>query len=87
MATPPPKPSAPVPLEERYPAIEKFVQGASPSDIPDLFQPLRSDLAALKGARGDQGKKVEIALDRAEELLQLLLKTRGKLEASGKKRR
>jgi hypothetical protein len=78
---------APEQAEERYPAIEEFIAHASADDISELFLPVREGLDWLKGPRAEQGKRVRAALDRAEELLQLLLETRKKLEARPRGRR
>lgn len=71
----------PAPPQTSFPAIEAFVERASPSDVEALFAPLREGLAALKGPRAEQARKVSAALDRTEELLRQLLETREKLAA------
>lgn len=73
---PPPAPAQ----ESLYPAIETFIERASPDDVQALFQPVRDGLEALKGPRAEQGKKVLKAVEATEELLSHLLEVREKLE-------
>jgi hypothetical protein len=83
----PPKKASPVlSPEERYPAIEEFIEFADASEVGELFRTVREGLEGVKGPRLGQGKRVKVALDRTEELLQLLLQTREKLMTSGKRR-
>lgn len=90
---PPPKSQqapAPEPLPTpSYPAIESFIERASAEEVQALFNPIKEGLAALKGPRADQGKKVQIALASADELLGILLETRERLiaESQGSKGR
>ncbi len=78
--TPPPaEPTAPA-----YPVIEGFIEGASPADITRLFEQVKSALEGLKGARAEQGRKVQVAVERTEELLSHLLQVREKLESEKK---
>jgi hypothetical protein len=73
---------APEPLPTpSYPAIESFIERSTPEEIQALFIPIKEGLAALKGPKVDQGKKVQAALVNAEELLSLLLETRERLIA------
>ena len=85
---PPPKQQAapePEPLPTpSYPAIESFIETASAEEIQGLFTPIREGLSALKGPKAEQGKKVQAALDSAEELLGILLETRERLIAESK---
>ncbi len=81
-----PKPKAdPVPAppaeSPSYPAIEAFIERATPDDVAQLFEPIKVGLGGLKGSRAEQAKKVGKALARTEELLALLLQVREKLEA------
>jgi len=62
-----------------YPAVEGFIERASPEEIAGLFQSIKQGLDGLKGPKGDQGKKVKAALERTEELLNHLLEVREKL--------
>ncbi|MDY7225544.1 hypothetical protein [Hyalangium rubrum] len=85
---PPPK-SQPAPEPEAlptpsYPAVESFIENASPEEIQSLFNPIKEGLNALKGPRAEQGKKIQTALASAEELLGLLLETRERLIAESK---
>ena len=82
---PPPKQQqapAPEPLPTpSYPAIESFIERASAEEIQSFFNPIKEGLNALKGPKGEQGKKVQAALSSAEELLGILLETRERLIA------
>ncbi len=80
------KPAPPPVVDERYPLTERFIETAQPEDIAELFRPVREALTGLKGPQADKGKKVTVAVDRAEELLRFLLETREKLKTSTKKR-
>jgi hypothetical protein len=64
-----------------YPAIESFIERASPEEIQALFNPIKEGLDALKGPKAEQGKKIQTALSSAEELLGILLETRDRLIA------
>jgi hypothetical protein len=81
------KPAKAPPPEERYPAIEELIETASASELPELFQPLRQALEELRGPRKEHAKRVLSALDRTDELLQMLVQTREKLISQGKGRR
>jgi hypothetical protein len=72
-----------------YPAIESFIERATAEEIQGLFNPIKEGLAALKGPKAEQGKKIQAALSSAEELLGILLETRERLvaEAKGKGRK
>ena len=78
--TPPPAAE----YEPLYPAIEGFIERATAEEIAELFGPLKAGLAALKGPRADQAKKVGKAIQKTEELLSHLLQVREKLEAARK---
>jgi hypothetical protein len=90
---PPPKQQqapAPEPLPTpSYPAIESFIERATAEEVQSLFTPIKEGLAALKGPKADQGKKVQAAIASADELLNILLETRERLiaEAQGGKGR
>lgn len=71
--------AVPAPQEPQYPVIEAFIEQASSEDIDQLFQPIREALEGLKGTRAEQGRKVQVALERTEELLSHLLQVREKL--------
>jgi len=85
---PPPKQQAapePEPLPTpSYPAIEAFIESASAEEIQGLFNPIKEGLGALKGPKAEQGKKVQAAIDSAQELLGILLETRERLIAESK---
>jgi hypothetical protein len=72
-----------------YPTIESFIERATTEEVQALFQPIKEGLNALKGPRAEQGKKVQVALAKAEELLGILLETRERLiaESQGPKGR
>ena len=72
-----------------FPAIESFIERATPEEIQGLFTPIKEGLGALKGPKAEQGKKIQAALSSAEELLGILLETRERLvaEAKGKGRK
>lgn len=63
-----------------YPHIEQFIETASAADIDGLFTSIRDGLKAVKGPRADQAKKVDKAIQRAEELLSHLLEVRESIE-------
>jgi hypothetical protein len=73
--------AAPLP-EPSYPQIEGFIELSGTGDIEALFGPLRQSLAAVKGPRTDQARKVTKAIQRTEELLSHLLEVREKLRAA-----
>jgi hypothetical protein len=77
----PPPPQQPEPL---YPSIEGLIEKASADDIAAVFGQLKADLAALKGPKADQGKKVLKSVERTEELLSYLLQVREKIHAERK---
>ncbi len=68
-----------------YPAIEQFIEHAGAAEVDALFASLKEGLKGLKGPKSEQGKKVQKAVERTEELLQHLLQMREKIEASRKK--
>jgi hypothetical protein len=70
--------------EPSYPVIEGFVEKATAADISNLFQDLKTQLEGLKGPKAEQGKKIQKAVERTEELLSYLLQVREKLEADRK---
>jgi hypothetical protein len=84
---PPAKSTKPVPAapaEPAYPAIEWFIETASAQEVEALFNPVKDALAALKGPRAENAKKVGKGIARTEELLSYLLQVREKLEAERK---
>ncbi len=72
------------PGQTLYPVIESFVEQASPEDVGQFFASLKEGLQGLKGPRADQAKKVQVAIDRTEELLAHLLQVREKIEEDRK---
>ena len=76
-----PKSDAPAANEPMYPAIESFIERASADEVGNLFKPIREGLTTLKGPKAEQAKKIQKAIDKAEELLSHLLQVREKLEA------
>ncbi len=70
--------------ESIYPVIESFVEQASPDEVARLFDGVKEGLGALKGPRAEQAKKVQVALERTEELLSHLMQVRENLEAERK---
>ena len=83
---PPPSKQQPAPVADpvpapSFPAIESFIESASTDEVQSLFNPLKNELAQLKGPKAEQAKKVQTAISRAEELLGVLLDTRERLVA------
>lgn len=78
------KAAAPSPPEPIYPAIEAFIESASADDIARLFAQLKDGLTALKGPKAEQSRKVQVAVDRTEELLRHLLQVREQVVADAK---
>lgn len=72
------------PRDTAYPTLEALIERATAEEIAHVFDPVREGLAQLKGPRAEQGKKVEVALGRVEELLQYLLEVRERLETEKK---
>ncbi|MGA9525091.1 MAG: hypothetical protein WBV82_26765 [Myxococcaceae bacterium] len=70
--------------ESIYPVLESFVEHASPEEVARLFDGVKDGLGALKGPRAEQAKKVQVALERTEELLSHLMQVREKLEVERK---
>ncbi len=70
--------------EPLYPAIEGFVEKATPEEIGSLFTALKSGLSEMKGPKAEQAKKIGKAVERTEELLSHLLQVREKLDADRK---
>lgn len=64
-----------------YPLLEAFVETVPAEEAATIFSDVREALDGLKGPRAEQGKKVRVALDTADELIQLLLNVRSELEA------
>jgi hypothetical protein len=62
-----------------FPVIEAWVEQAEPQSLGQLFETLKEELTGLKGPRAEQGKKVQAAIGRTEELLAQLLELRQKL--------
>jgi hypothetical protein len=82
------EPASPPPLPApSYPAIEAFVERATPGDVDQAFASLAAPLADLKGPRAAQGKKVEGAVARTRELMLQLLEVRERLAADQKGKR
>ena len=67
-----------------YPAIESFIERASADEVQALFNPIKEGLDTLKGPKAEQGKKIQVALSSAEELLGILVETRERLIAESK---
>ncbi|WP_224250250.1 hypothetical protein [Hyalangium gracile] len=83
---PPPKQQQQAPAPEplptpSYPAIESFIERATAEEVQGLFTPIKESLGVLKGPKVEHGKKVQVALSNAEELLGILLETRERLIA------
>lgn len=82
MPTPPQAtPAAPEPM---YPAVEGFIEKATPDEVNGLFSSIKQGLDGLKGPKAEQSKKVRVALERTEELLHHLIEVREKLTAEKK---
>lgn len=81
------EPSRPPLPQPEYPAIATFVDAAQKADIEALFGDLREGLAALKGPKAEQAKKVSKALERTEELMSHLLQVREKIASERKGKR
>ena len=86
---PPSKQTAPAAVEQplptpSFPAIESFIERATPEEVQSLFAPVKNELANLKGPKAEQAKKAQVAIARTEELLGVLLETRERLVAEGK---
>ena len=76
---------APEPLPApSFPAIESFIERATAEEVQTLFNPVKNELAQLKGPKAEQAKKVQAAISRTEELLNVLLETRERLVAESK---
>lgn len=85
MPTPPASQSAPAETNEPlYPAVEGFIERATPEEVDGLFQPIKQGLEGLKGPKVEQAKKVKASLVRTEELLHHLIEVREKLTAEKK---
>ncbi len=67
-----------------YPVVEAFVERAAPEDVGQFFLSVKEGLQALKGPRAEQAKKIGVAIERTEELLQHLLQVRENIEADRK---
>jgi len=67
--------------ESQYPALEAFIERATEEDIRAAFLSIRDGLATLKGPKVPLSKKVNAALDGAQDLLTHLLAVRERLEA------
>lgn len=72
------------PQEPSFPVIEALVERASPDEVSHLFEAMKQELAALKGPKAEQAKKVRQAIAQTEALLSHLLQVREKLEADKK---
>ncbi|MBU8895010.1 hypothetical protein DRW03_01965 [Corallococcus sp. H22C18031201] len=80
-AKPSPAPELPVPS---YPAIESYIERATPEEVGAFFGSVKTALTDLKGPRAEQGKKVQAAIARSEELLGMLVDVRERLVAESK---
>lgn len=79
------KQATPPPAEDSsFPTLEALIERATAEEIAHVFDPVREGLAQLKGPRAEQGRKVEVALSRVEELLAYLLQVRERLETEKK---
>lgn len=65
--------------QSRYPALESFIETATPEDINALLAPIRAGLAELKGPRKAHADKVQRGLDQVDKLLATLLTVRERL--------
>ena len=74
--------SAESPREPLYPALEGFIEFATPEEVASVFAPLKASLTALKGPRAELGKKAHLAVERTEELIQYLFQVREKIDSS-----
>lgn len=68
------------PDEANYPTLEGLVESLPEDQVDTIFEALRQQLAALKGPRQAQAKRVEKALDQCQALVSHLLEVRKKLE-------
>lgn len=82
--TPAKQAPAPQNAEPLYPAIESFIEKATPEEVNALYKDLKEALAGMKGPRAEAGKKAGKGVERAEELLSFLLQVREKIEADRK---
>src|SRR5690606_51321 len=73
-------PPEPLPAPS-YPLLEAFVETIPAEEAATVFADVREALEGLKGPRAEQARKVRVALDTADELIQLLLNVRSELEA------
>jgi len=80
----PPESVLPVPS---YPALESFIETATEAEIEALYQPILQALAELRGPQVDKAKKVEEAISKSTELLNILLGVRARLEDEASQRR
>ncbi|ATB31814.1 hypothetical protein [Melittangium boletus] len=86
---PPTSKQQPAPVAEplptpSFPAIEAFIEGATAEEVQTLFNPVKNELANLKGPKAEHAKKVHAAISRTEELLAVLLDTRERLVAESR---
>jgi len=76
---------APEPLPApSYPTLEAYVETGLAEDATHIFGDVREALGTLKGPRADQARKIEAALDAADELIQMLFGVRAELEAEAR---
>jgi len=87
MKSPSEKKEAPLLPAPSYPALESFIETATEAEIEVLYQPITEALAGLKGPQADKAKKIEIAISKSLELLNLLLGVRTRLEEEAAKQR
>ncbi|MBI3180734.1 MAG: hypothetical protein HYZ28_01180 [Myxococcales bacterium] len=81
MADPKTNPQPQQPEGPLYPAIESFIERATPEEVAGLFTPIKEGLSGLRGPKAENAKKVQRAIAAAEELLKYLLEVRERLEA------
>ncbi|WP_434388415.1 hypothetical protein [Melittangium boletus] len=86
---PPTSKQSPEPVAEplptpSFPAIESFIESASAEEVQTLFNPVKNELANLKGPKVEHAKKVHAAISRTEELLAVLLETRERLQTESR---
>lgn len=82
------KPSTPAPAPElpapSYPAVESLLEATPADEVRACFASVKTGLAELKGPKVEQGKKAQLAIAHAEELLELLVDTRERMLAEAK---
>ena len=87
------KPSPEKKPEERvlpapsYPALESFIEIATEAEIEVLYQPILEALAELRGPQANKAEKIEAAIAKSTELLNILIGVRARLEEEAAKSR